>query len=89
MIGFTRHYVPVPTMVVFTKKDLKARRIHGRPTSNINSAEREALNARVEDFALEMKDVVVEANETAGLDTIAEPGLRFAMLGGLAVYYPR
>ena len=42
-------------------------------------------NTLVQGFALELKEII-EEGETAGPDTITEQRLRFAILGGLAVY---
>lgn len=76
-------------MVVFTKSDQTWADLHGvHIRGDVDSAESHQLtNKLVRGHALEWKEIVTEANENAGPDTIAERVLRFAMLGGLTISY--
>jgi len=78
----------VPTVVVFTQRDLKWARLHGRHSrGDVASGDSHQLtDALIQAHVLEWK-AIIEAEETAGPDTTTKRGLRFAMLGGLTVYY--
>ena len=76
-------------MVVFTQSDRKWGALHGAHIGgDVISAESHQLTNRLlRGHALEWKEIVTEANESAGPDTIAERVLRFAMLRGLTISY--
>lgn len=74
-------------MVVFTHRDLKWESWHGKfYAGDATAPESHAMTNRVvQDHVLQLKEVIIGADNAAGLDTTVERGLRFATLGGLTV----
>jgi len=80
----------VPTIVVFTLHDEKTNELLGElitrsggdfSVTNIRKLQPEA-EKMVRDYCLREKEKIVGQDKTTG------PGLRFAVLGGLAAQYP-
>ena len=80
----------MPTIVVFTLRDQKMDELLGElitrsgddfSAANIKKLQLEA-EKMVRDYCLKEREKIVGQDKTTG------PGLRFAVLGGLAVQYP-
>jgi hypothetical protein len=84
------HYIQVPTVVVFTLRDEKTDDVLSelitRSGGDFSAENIEKLRPEAEkmvlDYCLKEKEKIVGQDKTTG------PGLRFAVLGGLAAQYP-